>query len=112
MTNAQSFTLVEPVLKDSRIWTLVFDTPGEKVNKLSRAVIQEFTPLLDRLESMGKQGQIDALVLVSGKSGNFIAGADINMFEQAKTAEDATALSRMGQQLFDRWEDLPFPTVV
>jgi 3-hydroxyacyl-CoA dehydrogenase/enoyl-CoA hydratase/3-hydroxybutyryl-CoA epimerase len=95
----------------AKIWMLVFDTPGEKVNKLSKAAIQEFEPLLDRLEQMGKQGQIEALALVSGKPGNFIAGADINMFEEAKTAEEAETLSRTGQKLFDRWEDLPFPTI-
>lgn len=105
---AQSFTLTE---LSGKIWTLVFDTPGEKVNKLSKAAIDEFSPLLDRLESMGNQGQIEALVLLSGKPGNFVAGADINMFQQVKTAEEGTALSKMGQSIFDRWEDLPFPTV-
>jgi 3-hydroxyacyl-CoA dehydrogenase/enoyl-CoA hydratase/3-hydroxybutyryl-CoA epimerase len=98
-------------LGNAKIHTLVFDTPNEKVNKLSRKVIEEFTPLLERLESLGKEGKIDALVLVSGKTGNFIAGADIEMFTKVKTAEDGAELSRTGQRLFARWEDLPFPTI-
>jgi 3-hydroxyacyl-CoA dehydrogenase/enoyl-CoA hydratase/3-hydroxybutyryl-CoA epimerase len=98
-------------LGNAKIHTLVFDTPGEKVNKLSRKVIEEFKPVLDRLENLGKEGKIDALVLVSGKAGNFIAGADIEMFGEMKTAGDAAELSRTGQKLFARWEDLPFPTI-
>lgn len=105
---AQSFTLTELT---GKIWTLVFDTPGEKVNKLSKAAIDEFVPLLDKLEAMGNQGQIEAMILLSGKPGNFVAGADINMFQEVKTAEQGAALSRMGQSLFDRIEDLPFPIV-
>jgi 3-hydroxyacyl-CoA dehydrogenase/enoyl-CoA hydratase/3-hydroxybutyryl-CoA epimerase len=112
-SNASSFQLVDLTSRmgGTKIWTLVFDTPGEKVNKLSKAAIREFEPLLKQLEDLGQRGEIEALALVSGKPGNFIAGADINMFEEAKTAEEAEALSRMGQKLFDRWEDLPFPTV-
>ena len=97
--------------EDSRIWVLAFDLPGEKVNKLSKTVIQQFDILLSRLEAMGSKHEIDALVLVSRKPGNFIAGADIEMIQAAKTADEAEALSRMGQKLLDRWEDLSFPTV-
>ena len=50
-------------------------------------------------------------MLVSGKPGNFIAGADIDMIQAAKSAEEAEQLSRGGQKLLDRWEDLPFPTI-
>lgn len=96
---------------DSKIWTLVFDLPGEKVNKLSREVMAEFDGLLPRLEEMGGKKEIDALILVSGKEGNFIAGADIEMLQTVKTSEEGQALSRMGHQLMNRWEDLPFPTI-
>ena len=61
---------------------------------------------------MGKDGQIEALALVSGKPQNFIAGADIDMILATKSADEATELSRAGQKCLDRWEDLPFPTVV
>lgn len=94
-----------------KLWTMVFDLPGEKVNKLSKRVIDEFESILGRLEKMGKDGQIEALVLVSGKPGQFIAGADIEMIQAVKSAAEAEALSRAGQKLLDRWEDLPFPTV-
>lgn len=95
----------------TKIWTLTFDLPHEKVNKLNRAVMEEFEGLIPRLEEEAKAGRIDALVLVSAKPGIFIAGADIEMIQASKTAQDAEALSRTGQKLIDRWEDLPFPTV-
>jgi 3-hydroxyacyl-CoA dehydrogenase/enoyl-CoA hydratase/3-hydroxybutyryl-CoA epimerase len=85
--------------------------PGEKVNKLSKKVIHEMEGLIPQLESLGSQGKIDVLVLKSGKSGNFIAGADIELIQSAKTSTEAEELSRTGQKLLDRWEDLPFATV-
>jgi 3-hydroxyacyl-CoA dehydrogenase/enoyl-CoA hydratase/3-hydroxybutyryl-CoA epimerase len=95
----------------AKLWTLVFDLPGEKVNKLSKKVMQEVETLLPQLESLGSQGKIDALILISGKPKNFIAGADIEMIQSAKTSLEAEELSRMGHQLMNRWEDMPFPTV-
>ncbi len=101
-----------PALKGgAKLWTLTFDLPGEKVNKLSRKVMTEVDTLLVELEEKGRKGEIDALVLFSGKPGNFIAGADIEMIQSVKTAHEAEELSRSGQVLIDRWEDLPFPTI-
>jgi 3-hydroxyacyl-CoA dehydrogenase/enoyl-CoA hydratase/3-hydroxybutyryl-CoA epimerase len=91
---------------------ITFDLPGEKVNKFAAHVIAEFESLIDELERKGKAGEIEALIFRSGKPGNFIAGADINMIAATKTAEEAYTISRMGQKLLDRWEDLPFPTIV
>jgi 3-hydroxyacyl-CoA dehydrogenase/enoyl-CoA hydratase/3-hydroxybutyryl-CoA epimerase len=93
----------------ARIWALTFDLPGEKVNKLNAASMQAFEGVLDRLEKM--TAEIDAVVLISGKPGNFIAGADIEMIQAVKSAAEAQQLSRMGQKLMSRWEDLKFPTV-
>jgi 3-hydroxyacyl-CoA dehydrogenase/enoyl-CoA hydratase/3-hydroxybutyryl-CoA epimerase len=94
-----------------KVWVLTFDLPGEKVNKFSRAVMGDFEKLLPRLEALAQKGEIDALVIVSGKPGIFIAGADIEMIQATRTADEAASLSRQGQKLLDRWEDLPFVTV-
>lgn len=93
------------------LWSVTFDLPGEKVNKLSRQVMDEFSKLLPVLEKLGAEKKIDVLVLLSGKPGNFIAGADIEMIQAARNSSEAEELSRMGQKLIDRWEDLVFPTV-
>lgn len=89
---------------------LHFDLKGEKVNKFNREVMSEFEVLISELKR--RAGEIEALILFSGKPGNFIAGADITLFEAAKTAADAQALSEAGQHLLNEWEDLPFPRVV
>jgi 3-hydroxyacyl-CoA dehydrogenase/enoyl-CoA hydratase/3-hydroxybutyryl-CoA epimerase len=56
------------------IAVLTFDLPGEKVNKLTTAVMDELRALLDELSADVK---IKALVIASGKPDTFIAGADI-----------------------------------
>ena len=66
---------------------------------------------LPKLESMAKEDKIDALILVSGKPNNFIAGADIDMILATKDSSEAEALSREGHRMMNRWEDLPFVTV-
>src|SRR5262245_24392338 len=92
----------------TKLWLLTFDLPGEKVNKLNAAVMASAAQIISELETKGKEGRIDLLVLASGKRGNFIAGADIEMLQ---AATDPEKMSREGQELFSRWEDLPFPTV-
>jgi 3-hydroxyacyl-CoA dehydrogenase/enoyl-CoA hydratase/3-hydroxybutyryl-CoA epimerase len=89
---------------------LHFDLKGEKVNKFNREVMAEFELLIPELRR--RSGEIEALILFSRKPGNFIAGADITLFEAAKTATEAQALSEAGQHLLNEWEDLPFPRVV
>ena len=113
-TSGQAFRLAPvdlPGIK-SKLWTLTFDLPGEKVNKFSSAVMEEFQALIPQLRSQGERGEIEGLILVSGKTGNFIAGADIELIRSAETAEQARDLSRKGQEILDAWEDLPFPRVV
>lgn len=95
---------------DLKIAHVVFDLPGEKVNKFNRLVMSELPDLLSVLKSGASQ--TDVLLLTSGKKGNFIAGADINLIQSARNAEEATELARAGQKIIDIWEDLPFPTVV
>ncbi|HLB59837.1 MAG TPA: 3-hydroxyacyl-CoA dehydrogenase NAD-binding domain-containing protein, partial [Bdellovibrionota bacterium] len=92
----------------NNIVTLTFDLKGEKVNKLSRAVGQEFQAVLKEISS---KPNIKGIVLVSGKPGIFIAGADIEEFTKIKSKEEAFQLSSNAQKLVDQIEDLPFPTV-
>jgi 3-hydroxyacyl-CoA dehydrogenase/enoyl-CoA hydratase/3-hydroxybutyryl-CoA epimerase len=97
---------------DGEIWQLTFDLPGEKVNKLNRAVMTELGDLLPDLDRRGAAGEIGALVLRSGKKDQFIAGADITLIQSARNAEEATDLAAQGQKLLNAWEDLPFPTIM
>jgi 3-hydroxyacyl-CoA dehydrogenase / enoyl-CoA hydratase / 3-hydroxybutyryl-CoA epimerase len=87
---------------------VTLDTPGEKVNKLNEALIEEFSALLDRLES---DDSLQGALLVSGKEENFIAGADIEMFKSRDTAEEMAELSRTGHEILLRVEQFKKPIV-
>ena len=90
------------------IAVIVFDTPGESVNIISRGVKNEFIALFQQLEA---DASIQAAVLTSGKPDSFIAGADIEEFLDWKTAAQAESASREGHALLDRLETLRTPVV-
>jgi 3-hydroxyacyl-CoA dehydrogenase/enoyl-CoA hydratase/3-hydroxybutyryl-CoA epimerase len=90
------------------IAVITFDLPNESVNKLSRAVKDEFVALVTRLE---RDTTVHGAVFISGKPDVWIAGADIEEFLQLKTATDAERLSRDGQMLLDSVERLRIPIV-
>jgi 3-hydroxyacyl-CoA dehydrogenase / enoyl-CoA hydratase / 3-hydroxybutyryl-CoA epimerase len=87
---------------------ITFDLPNESVNKLNRAVKDEFVALVSRLE---RDTNINAAVLMSAKPDIWIAGADIEEFLTLKTATDAERLSRDGQMLLDSIQRLRIPLV-
>ncbi len=95
----------------AKIWDLTIDLPGEKVNILNAAVIQEFPKILNEVQVLVQKNEIDVLVVSSGKPGNFIAGADIQMIRSAKSEDEAYQMSRSGQILFEQLEDLGVPVV-
>ena len=93
---------------DAGVVVVTIDLPNEAVNTLTAGVVSEFGRLFDFLES---EPSVRGAVLISGKPDIFIAGADIQQFLTLKTANDAEALSRAGQQLLARLEKLRVPVV-
>ena len=90
------------VILDRGVALLSLDLPGEPVNKLTPDVIREFEELFfGRLQP---DPEVRAIVLISGKKDNFIAGADIDQFLLWKTVEEATAADKRGQDLINRIE--------
>lgn len=90
------------------VLVVTIDSPGAKVNSLSAAVSLEFDGVLRELET---NSQVNSAVLISGKPGCFVAGADINMLQQCATAEEATNISQGAQLMFDRMESSRKPIV-
>jgi 3-hydroxyacyl-CoA dehydrogenase/enoyl-CoA hydratase/3-hydroxybutyryl-CoA epimerase len=90
-----------------RIAWLCFDKDGASTNVLSGQVMLE----LDRRLGEAAAGRAAGLVLYSGKKSGFIAGADIKEFTALQTEQQAYELIRRGQQVLDRLEALPFPSV-
>ncbi len=93
---------------EDNVAVLVFDLPGESVNTLSPETGEAFATLLSRAE---KDPAVKAVVFLSGKKDNFVAGAKIDFLQTIKTAAEATAASRQGQQGFDRLDAFPKPVV-
>ncbi len=89
------------------IASLVLDRPGSSVNSLSQSVLLELEALLRELSAAPPSG----LVIRSGKTSGFIAGADIREFTTFRDAADAFEHIRIGQRIFDQLEALPCPTV-
>ncbi len=91
---------------DDIVW-LTADKPGTSTNVLSSRVLRELDALLDAIASPAPRG----VVVLSGKKSGFIAGADIKAFSDITSPESGYRLVHAGQQVFDRLEALPCPTV-
>lgn len=86
---------------------LCFDRHGAGANTLSAETMAELETCLATLEASALKG----LVIWSGKSRGFIAGADINEFPALDSEARAYAVTRQGQHILARLEALPFPSV-
>ncbi len=84
------------------------DSPNAKVNTLSRELLPEFVSAFHEAQSNDK---VKGIVLISGKTSGFIAGADIKMIEACKTREEILELSKSGQQVFFDIEKCKKPVV-
>jgi 3-hydroxyacyl-CoA dehydrogenase/enoyl-CoA hydratase/3-hydroxybutyryl-CoA epimerase len=78
------------------------------VNKVTAALRDDFAELFNELDG---HPQVRAVVLASGKPDTWIAGADIDEFLTLRTAAQAQALSRAGQELLARLESYRLPVV-
>lgn len=75
---------------------------------LNEAVSADLKSIVDRIEH--DEG-IKGVVLMSGKSSSFVAGADVTMLQKCKSNKDAEKLSRDGQIQFERLEKSKKPVV-
>lgn len=87
---------------------LVFDAAGS-VNKFDR---QTVTELDQAIQALSNNNEVKGLVVRSAKS-TFIVGADITEFTGLFSLSDEEVLDWVAttSQVFDRFEDLPFPTI-
>jgi 3-hydroxyacyl-CoA dehydrogenase/enoyl-CoA hydratase/3-hydroxybutyryl-CoA epimerase len=93
---------------ENGVAVVTFDLPGEPVNKLSGAARIELEALLIGLRD---DTSVRAVVLISGKPDNFIAGADIEEFTALTTQDAAERLSFEGQETVSRVETFHKPIV-
>jgi 3-hydroxyacyl-CoA dehydrogenase/enoyl-CoA hydratase/3-hydroxybutyryl-CoA epimerase len=86
---------------------LMLDRPGTSANTLAHAVLLELQQQLQTLAAQPPRG----LVIRSGKSSGFIAGADVREFSGFASAAEALAYIQFGQRVFAQLQALPCPTV-
>lgn len=87
---------------------LWMDVPNESVNTLKKTFSAEFHEVLDELE---QTNDLRAVVFASGKPDSFLAGADVEMLNQAHSAAEASELSRTAQQAMNRLAEFRVPVV-
>lgn len=95
-------------VREDGIAILSMDVPGESMNTLKIEFAEQISEMLDQIE---RDRDIKGVVLVSGKEGSFVAGADISMLASCETAEDAETISKGGQDIFNRIENMKVPFV-
>ena len=95
--------------RDNDILELCFDAEDGKVNVFNRAALSEFGDVLSAVE---KETDVAGLMLTSAKS-VFVVGADITEFLGYFASPDEVLGAMLNEvnTLFNRFEDLPFPTI-
>lgn len=86
---------------------LCLDRKSESTNVLTREILLELESIVANLAATPPTG----LIVYSGKSNGFIAGADLNEFPDIGSEELAYELVRRGQRIFDALDQLPCPSV-
>lgn len=92
--------------KDDVAW-LILDKQGSSANILSMDVLRELSEIIAELEATPAR----ALVLRSGKTSGFVAGADITEFGVMTDEDEIATMLNEGNKILDRLDALPFPTI-
>lgn len=95
---------------ESIAWA-IFDQVGQSQNTLGRETIEELGAIVSKVEEAARDKTARGLIIMSAKETSFIAGADINEFENMTTEAEVTNVVHQVTALFDRVERLPIPVV-
>ncbi|MEO8458917.1 MAG: 3-hydroxyacyl-CoA dehydrogenase NAD-binding domain-containing protein [Dokdonella sp.] len=94
-------------IDDDGIATLTLDRADSSVNALSRAVLDEFDLIVERLSFEPPRG----VIIHSAKAAGFVVGADLNEFADFERTGSVEDQIRNGQRVFQRLARLRCPTV-
>ncbi|MGH7680618.1 MAG: 3-hydroxyacyl-CoA dehydrogenase NAD-binding domain-containing protein [Candidatus Eiseniibacteriota bacterium] len=104
-----SFGSVRVESLPSGLAILWIDDPARRVNLLDSSTLTALRQALDSLKQRTSPPR--ALIVASGKEGQFIAGADITEFDRLQSPAEAETKAKDAQQLFEDFAQLPYPTV-
>ncbi|KRX92003.1 Trifunctional enzyme subunit alpha, mitochondrial, partial [Trichinella pseudospiralis] len=97
-TNVSTLTTMNSY-RDNEIGIIKFHTPGSKENIMDAKFMVEF---YDCLNKFTQDDSVKGIVVMSGKSGSFIAGADTKIIANCHSVAEATALSLKCQAIMNR----------
>jgi enoyl-CoA hydratase/carnithine racemase len=88
------------ISKEDSIAILTIDRPP--VNALN---IEAMSELDQAVEEMQKDAQVKVIIITGAGSMAFVAGADVNIIGQIKSAQEGEALALQGQKILNRIEN-------
>ncbi len=91
----------------SGVFWAVLDQQASSTNTLNEPVLEE----LARVVAQAAEQRPRGLVIRSGKRSGFIAGADVGMFGEIASQEEARGLLARGHEVVNALASLPVPTV-
>ncbi len=103
MTNGIDFSIDR-----SGVANLIFDLPNEKINKLSKNVLEELERAINVIDG---NKAIRVLLISSHKKDIFIAGADINEIRSIVDEKDAYQKVSRGQEILNKLAKIEIPTI-
>ena len=102
----QEFKHFSLIVEEDIAW-LSIDVKDEAANVISPEVVAELDKACDEVAKLSVKG----MILLSGKSNGFIAGADVKKFREITDPEEARSFSQAGHTACQKIEDLAIPTV-
>ena len=98
-------------IDENNITWLAIDVINEAANVITPELVEELSSACDEIKASNTKG----LIICSGKSSGFIAGADVKGFQGLSANEEDQKLAlkfiHMGQAMCQKIEDLPIPTL-
>ena len=93
---------------DNGVAIVTLDMQGQGMNVLNESFNHDFLQVLEHIKT---NHAIKAAVITSGKSGSFIAGADIKMLDKVTSQQAANDLALEGQAMLNQLADSDKPVV-
>ena len=94
--------------KQGNIGVVTINVPGQVINTWTEEAVAAFLSLLEVLE---KAGDLSGVVFISAKTGNFHAGADLNMLNKLTDKQETAKALDIFHGAFKRLAALTFPTL-
>jgi enoyl-CoA hydratase/long-chain 3-hydroxyacyl-CoA dehydrogenase len=90
------------------IAVIKIDIKDAKQNTLNRELLPEFASVFDEATN---NENVKGIVVISGKTNSFIAGADVNMIQSCKTKDEVYQLASDGQKVMNKMQKSQKPVV-